>query len=820
MVVSKDNCDPCLDGLVDWFWCAVPGDPDSPCLKGVIKLYIKESLPIVLSGTIPSDLWQRAALDAGNACIYGLISTANRPLGFAACGIKSVCKTLLCAELLDGGGTVMGTSKTLCEWFRDPLGKFFGWKPANASIVVPNSLVNGSNPVTGEYNPWNWNSLGYATDDNGHVILPYGGTIGQSVTTYLDWFQRMMTILDAYFYVYGDYGWILKGDGDAVVSVLTSYHDAITPESDGSTRITDQEQQTLLSVAAAHYIAAENVTHIIERWNRTFDYWSQGIFETADVPSDQSTDFIDAAVWLSKCEAAEAVQQEAVTAGYEDVAEAFNAAGAALSTAVSAVPSTNGICATVKLQIDQQAVITRDAFEATLEFDNNTNEVVQNVDVDILITDSDGRDVTSLFGIHDPTLDGFYGENATLGHVGGQNTGTAKWLMVPTTDCSISGPTTYYVGGTLSYYDHGLLVRRSLTAVPIVVYPQPELALDYFMQRNVYGDDPWTEEVEPSQPFELAVMVNNFGAGAATDLTITSSQPVIVDNQRGLLVDFKIIATEVAGQNVTPTLTADFGQLDSGEIKIAQWWMASTIQGHFIDYNASFRHLDGMGNPRLSLIKSVKIHELIHTVDAGADQNPAVCTPDFLVNDIADIHSDPDTLYLSDGSVEDVHVVKVGTFDGAVSIGDLNVQLTVDLQQGWNYVRLADSSAGTFNLQQVNLGAARLESKNFWQTDRTFIGGGQRPVMEDVVHMLVCADKTGTFMYNLSYKSSDQQAPKLENVGTPPEITNRTVDGIILEFDEPVDPSGMDVTLLRRMKWCCQLISYEPRRQRLPTRQS
>ena len=283
--------------------------------------------------------------------------------------------------------------------------------------------------------------------------------------------------------------------------------------------------------------------------------------------------------------------------------------------------------------------------------------------LDVLITDAEGRDVTHLFGIHPPSTSGFYGGDDSLGHVGGQKTAVAKWLIVPTTDCSIDGPTDYYVGGTLSYREEGMMVRRSLTAVAIVVYPQPELELDYFMHRDVYADDPWTEEIEPSVPFELAVMVNNFGAGEAKNLTIESSQPVIVENERGLLIDFKIIGTEVAGQPVSPTLTAAFGSLQSGEIKVAQWWMTSTIQGHFIDYDVSFRHLDGLGNERLSLIKDVKIHELIHTVNAGADQDPALFMPDFLANDVPDPHDDPDTLYLSDGSVEDVSLVTVGTFD-------------------------------------------------------------------------------------------------------------------------------------------------------------
>ena len=62
--------------------------------------------------------------------------------------------------------------------------------------------------------------------------------------------------------------------------------------------------------------------------------------------------------------------------------------------------------------------------------------------------------------------------------------------------------------------------------------------------------------------------------------------------------------------------------------------MTSTLQGKFIDYSATFEHIDSLGDPRLSLIDSVEIHELIHQFQSqkpGSDNQP-----DFLANDGAD----------------------------------------------------------------------------------------------------------------------------------------------------------------------------------------
>jgi hypothetical protein len=204
------------------------------------------------------------------------------------------------------------------------------------------------------------------------------------------------------------------------------------------------------------------------------------------------------------------------------------------------------------------------------------------------------------------------------------------------------------VGGEFRYTLNGVQVTVPLSPVPITVNPTARLTLDYFHQRDVYSDDPFTDLVEPSIPFNLAVMVRNNGAGDARNFRITSAQPEIVENEKGLLIDFKIIATEVAGQNMTPTLTANFGTIPAGGISVARWLMTSTLQGLFINYSATFEHLDGQGNPRLSLIDEVRIHEMIRLVQAGAPF--ADGKPDFLVNDRADLRDLPDTLWLSDGS--------------------------------------------------------------------------------------------------------------------------------------------------------------------------
>jgi hypothetical protein len=292
------------------------------------------------------------------------------------------------------------------------------------------------------------------------------------------------------------------------------------------------------------------------------------------------------------------------------------------------------------------------------------------------------------------------------------------------------------------------------------VLPDPSLTIRYFHQRDVFSDDPYTAEIEPAIPYALGMIVQNTGNGTARNVRITSGQPEIVDNEKGLLIDFQLIASEVAGQNLTPSLTVNLGDIPPGTNAIATWLFTSSLQGLFIDYSATFEHLDGLGRPQLSLVDGVEIHEMLHIVSAADDD-----LPDFLVNDAADEEDLPDAVYLSESSVQPVAVVRSATADGAPSAGDLEVTLSTPMPtSGYGYLRVADpqgaSGARQFRLVAVRrVGGTNLPPDNFWQTDRTFIGQGKRPIRENLLHLF---DHASTGQYVLSYApvaAADTTAP-------------------------------------------------------------
>jgi hypothetical protein len=492
--------------------------------------------------------------------------------------------------------------------------------------------------------------------------------------------------------------------------------------------------------------------------------------------------FIDLETWAQKWQHSVDVENLALSSGHASVGDAYNAANRVARAEVNGLPSDAGVCATIRLQLNQDAVITRSGFEATLQLVNNSVDTpLANLQVDISIYDAFGNDASSLFAITATELSAETGHDNS-GEIAANSSGIFKWFLVSMAEAATEGATEYFVNGTLSYTCGESRVTTAFAPAPIVVYPQPELELRYFLQRDVISDDPHTDEIEPAEPFTLAVMVQNNGAGDARNLRIESARPRIIENEKGLLIDFEILGTQVNGQDVQRSLTANFGTIAAGDIGIAQWQMEASLQGLFTEYNATFEHVSPFGDNRFSLIKNVAIHELIRVVDASQmDGDDGL--PDFLVNDLPDPNDLPDTLYLSDGSVMDV-----GRGDNVVvgaipTLANLRIDVTAEMTSGWSYLRMDDPSLGGFVLIGVERSdGSVLPPENFWQTDRTFIGSGQRPVIEDRIHLL---DYNSTGSYTFIFSNGDLVGPEVKTfAGVLPNPTTQAIDAIDVTFTE------------------------------------
>ncbi|MDB6140139.1 MAG: hypothetical protein JWO94_3211, partial [Verrucomicrobiaceae bacterium] len=410
----------------------------------------------------------------------------------------------------------------------------------------------------------------------------------------------------------------------------------------------------------------------------------------------------------------------------------------------------SGVCATVKLSLTQDLVLTRQGFEATLELTNKQGTALTNIGFTMDVRDALNRPANDRFGVTNLPLTGFTAIDGT-GLLAATSTGDSTWRLVPTDDAAPASDQTYYVGGQITYTENGRPLTIPVSNVPIRVRPNAQIKALYFHQRDVFSDDPHTDAIEPSQPFYLGIMLQNIGNGDAGQLKLTSGQPRIVDNEKGLLIDFRVTGSALNGQPQAPSLTMDFGTLAAQSRKVGLWTLESSLQGLFTDYSASFQSLDSNGDPRLSILKSVEIHEMNHLVEVGGALADGL--PDFLCNDVPDINDFPDTLYTSDGQVLPVALVTQAATAALVTDAQLSIQLnaTMPPNGGWGYLRVADPGAGSYQLVSMVRadGTAIPVGKNTWQTDRTFIGQGQPPRYENFLHLL---DAGGSGQYTLTYQ--------------------------------------------------------------------
>jgi len=414
---------------------------------------------------------------------------------------------------------------------------------------------------------------------------------------------------------------------------------------------------------------------------------------------------------------------------------------------------TPGVCAQVRLQLSQDVTMTRAAFKGTLVLDNGSPTNITDIQLALDLRDANGQSASSLFFQRSPTLTGITAVDGS-GQLAAGLSGSAEYIFIPTLDAAPTAPTVYYIGGTLSFTMNGQPLTIPLLPGPITVLPEAQLQLEYFQQRDVYADDPFTPEIEPSEPFALGLRVSNVGAGIAHSLDIQSAQPRIIDNEKGLLISFRLLGARIGNDPLTPSLDVNLGDFNPGQSKIVIWEMISSLQGKFIDYKASFEHLDDLGATNLSLIQSVRIHELIHVVRAHRPTDDTL--PDFLVNDIPDPDNLPDTVYLSEGTNEPVSLATNPQIDAPASTNHLQVHLTATTPSGWIYLLMTNPGP---DLQLVGAvrsdGTPLLLDDDVWTTDRTFPSSQTGAVRVKQLHLF---DYNSTGSYTLNYVNTNLNA--------------------------------------------------------------
>ena len=421
----------------------------------------------------------------------------------------------------------------------------------------------------------------------------------------------------------------------------------------------------------------------------------------------------------------------------------------------------SSVCAKVMVQFSQKMTMTREAFDGTLTIHNgHDTDPMEAINVNFIIKDEDANDCTNLFQINTMSLNNITGIDGS-GSLDAGLDGVAKIQFIPTKYAAPTESKVYYFGGTFSFIDPYTSdeIVYDLYPVEITVNPSPDLYVDYFMQRDILGDDALTlDVVEPSVPAELGVIINNKGAGMAKNVTLETAEPQIIDNEKGLAIDFAMYGASFNGSpRQLGLMEIPFGNIGSGQTAVGEWLFTSSLLGHFVSYEANVIHNSSYGNSDLSLVSHLDIHELIHPIYAYGSLDDGI--NDFLVNDNPDAYDTPDSIYFSHGGKTSVGVVDGISLDHLVSPPDTIVTLTVvPSRVGWNYGVTDDPGMNQYNIVSCirNNDNQVIPMNNVWLTFVTIPDGGD-PVYENKLHIVdtIPAQQTTTYTLVFSKKPSN-----------------------------------------------------------------
>ena len=735
-VNSTSDCSPCLDALGRWI---------TECVQNFIPVW---------------------------GCTKGIYECANHSEGGASQAIDCTLTTVACAAELCGAAataTIVGAPVgVVCE--------IVGWV-ANGLTCIKQFIPAGEKC---------WKSITGQTSVrglNGKRMAPvseysYINVLAEAAESAE---MELQALYDFISEVMGDTVWVhntTMQDIENLLAVVTTYRD-------------EQMDTTAMFKYQPEGITRDQFKAFIERMNNTRLYDADGIVRENMIHTDK--------LELAKNKIGEA-EQLAVSKGYVSVDEWWSGA---LDEAYKRLTEEKGsVCSSISLQIKQTMTMTRQAFRGTLTvFNGHNTEAMTNMKLNLVVSDKNNNVATAHeFAITAESLKNMTGGLTLDGgwSLAANSEGTATVLFIPTKYAAPTEPVEYSFGGTLSYTDPytGLEVTRELYPVTLTVKPSPELDLTYFMQRDLYGDDPLTTDViEPVEPGEFALLINNKGYGDATNVRMTTMQPEIVENEKGLFIDFEIVSSQVNGGSAAlsfgQTIANNLGDIPAHSQTYAQWWLQSSLLGHFTSYRVEATHVTSYGNEDLSLLDQVTIHELIHGFTPPAAEGATAPARAFLVNDVEDAHDLPDQVYFTDATQQEVTVAQSTS---STKLSGYEYEITVlPSQGGWTYATMLDPTVGKQKLLKVVRKRDNLELPldNVWQTSRS-LRDGMEWLYENRLHFVGDMPATGeTFVLTYEVRPDveldfDLTQPEYDPQFLKEGLVTADVDEVTVTFNKPI----------------------------------
>jgi len=627
-------------------------------------------------------------------------------------------------------------------------------------------------------------------ENNGGRLLLNGNYVGSPENALITGLRDNMAVVKNGYSLKAQWGIEYFGDLTQNNSWYKFYV-PIAPYIDSLDQIPSAKQDSILQTMVGYEIPIVQLQNFFVRWNQSIAARDLHIL----APNAQYPGIIN---WLRIKQISDSLvlsHNYAIDRGFPGINGMFHNVSKAVDSLIA--PKNQSVCASVTVQFSQTLTMTREAFRGTLDiFNGHPTEKMDSLSINISVTDENGVPSNGVFQINTEKLTNLNDITGT-GQINAQQNGLAQFLFIPEVGAAPTVTKVYNFGGSVRYFDPyaKAIVTLPLNAVSLTVNPSPNLMLHYFMQRDILGDDALTKpKIEPSLPAELAVMVENHGYGPAVNMTISSAQPKIIENEKGLAINFKLIGANFQGKPKQLGVTnINFGTVPGLKTRIGQWYFTSSLLGKFVSYEAKVVHANSFGNPDLSLVKGIKLHELTKTIRVYGAQDDTI--GDFLANDAPDINNYPDILYLSQGKqTEEVFNATTGSFNKPVGAPSFTNTLTVTSSAtGWNFIKLNDPGDNRYTVKSITRGDGQvIPLENAWLTFVT-LPTAQDPVYENKFHFIDKFSSAATQNYTVVWATKNANVPKVDSIlGTPVGVTSVQVLKARVKFNKAINPLSFD----------------------------
>ena len=241
--------------------------------------------------------------------------------------------------------------------------------------------------------------------------------------------------------VLGDSLWLSVGDSQWLSHVLEP---ALDKESENGVLLSATEISAILATGPPNGTTIGDVQRMVERFNNTLSGWNSGQLEPVNGSNIASFTIVERLSNDSRT-----YNQIAVDKGFSSYLEAYTVTTSDINQ-LSAWEEEEGVCAVVRIRIEQEVAVTREAFLARLEIENQEDSNLEQMNLEFIITDTNNGEIsTHRFSIGNETLSGSLNRVGNAWMLTTGESGAVEWLIVPLSEAAPQTDHFYTVGGTL-----------------------------------------------------------------------------------------------------------------------------------------------------------------------------------------------------------------------------------------------------------------------------------------------------------------------------------------------------------------------------------